>query len=109
MSILSHDDRSSFEAEIRDWAQAKAIFDFSFAIHPAMTWGINMGIKASAVVTIPPSVVDDEGLNLDPNKCDCGKGEFCPLWDAWTEGETKWTAIYRNDGQLIWWEQRAML
>lgn len=25
---------------------------------------------------------DDEGLNLDPAFCDCGKGAYCPLWDC---------------------------
>lgn len=24
---------------------------------------------------------DDEGKNLSPHLCDCGKGAACPLWD----------------------------
>ncbi len=30
----------------------------------------------------PPSTVFEDGMtkNLDPRKCDCGKGRYCPLW-----------------------------
>ena len=24
--------------------------------------------------------VDENGLNIDPTLCDCGKDYFCPLW-----------------------------
>lgn len=27
-------------------------------------------------------VTDHEGKNLDPQRCDCGKGDACPLWDT---------------------------
>lgn len=29
---------------------------------------------------------DEQGCNVDPTKCDCGKGYYCPLWnDEWAE------------------------
>ncbi len=84
MTRLSYDDRSSFEAEIRHWAiEANVSDDYSFVIHPPTKWGVNMGLKATAIVTIPPK--DDD------------------------VGDTKWTAFLRDDGEIIWWEQRAML
>lgn len=34
---------------------------------------------------------DEEGCNLDPTKCDCGKGYFCPLWNE------EWAELYDVD------------
>lgn len=27
--------------------------------------------------------LDKVNSSLDPNLCDCGKGDMCPLWDSW--------------------------
>jgi len=35
-----------------------------------------------------PQALSEDGKNLDPTKCDCGKGEYCPLWNQ------EWASYY---------------
>lgn len=37
-----------------------------------------------------PRDISFDGYNLDPKKCDCGKGDYCPLWNQ------EWKEYYAN-------------
>lgn len=101
-------DRESFESDIREWVREGNHSMESYVIYPEGRAAFKDDIKASAVVTVAAKTTDSDGFNLDPNLCDCGKGEACPLW-GWVGGSSKWTAILRDDDKVIWWEQRAMV
>ncbi len=37
----------------------------------------------------------------DPRRCDCGKGDWCPLWDSWNgPGKTAWRLRMNNEEAL---------
>jgi len=42
----------------------------------------------------------DESIE-DPRLCDCGKGDWCPLWDSWNgPGKTAWRLRMNNEEAL---------
>lgn len=103
------DDRETFEREIARWVIETGNDFEKYVIYPEGRQSFTDVIKASAVVTVPAKTTDSDGSNLDPSRCDCGKGAACPLWDSWVGGSSLWTAIFRTDDRFIWWEQRAMV
>lgn len=65
------------------------------------TWSTDSDVPPTST-TESESTGDDVDESIeDPRLCDCGKGDWCPLWGAWTgPGKTAWVARMNNEEAL---------
>ena len=62
----------------------------------------------NGVVTLTTvrSTADEDDVFEDPRLCDCGKGDWCPLWDTW-DGPGKAQRDERANAEVVMLEEHS--